>query len=501
MTQPVPQPPGPQGGQGTWRFLRRRASLIGLTTSLAIVGALALSLTADEQYSAEAQILVDEQSIDERVFPRRALPAGVQFQGGILGLASVDLITDQTSEALDLEPGSVSVERPETSNVITVEVVDSDPAVTAEFANALAANFIEFEQTGDRTALADAREQVVADLAALPEQRRLGDEGTVLRDQLSRITALRSLQTGNARVVEEAEVPVAPDLSAAATTARNVVLGGLLGLLAGIGLALLIDRSDPRLKDLDELKSAFRLPVLGSVPKSRLGSALTLTLDQLPAQEADAYRLLRSRLRFIDQGRVSSVLITSPSEADGKTTVGRYLAAASAEAGDRTLLVEADFHRPSLASRMEFDEAPGLAELLSSQAKIDEVIRGAKEPNLEVLVAGDVPPNPVALLESDRALAWFETLFESYEFVVIDTSPITLVADVFPLMRVVDGVVAVGRINGTRADLAHVLTDQLVELGATSLGVVATGVSGASNAAYYSEPSPPRRPLGRILNS
>lgn len=483
MTQPTSnrQPPGI--GFDLPGFVRRRGLMVVLGTLAAALAALIVSLGASESYSADAQVVLDGQSIDERVFPRNAIsPENTLYLDTSLAIASLDVLRDETASQLGVPtPDSTEIERQASSNLVNITVTDEDRELVANFANNLASNFIELLREQERQILADARSSVQADLVALPPERRAGDEGEALREQLTNITAIRSLQTGDARLIDLAAVPGGPDVSLTANTIRNVILGGILGLIASIALALLADRTDPRLKGVAELREAFALVLLGRIPKHRRGAAgLRQPTTELPAAEAEAYQLLRSRLQYFNVDRyVTSLLVTSASAGDGKTTVARYLAGAAARAGVRTLLIEADLRRPTLAGHLGLAGAPGLAEVLSGQASADEVVQSAEaaEPDLDVIIAGASPPNPLGLLESDRAGELIQDLSTSYDLVVIDAAPITVVADAFPLVRRVDGVIAVGRVGHTRADQVGLLREQLDELGANVLGMVAVGVT------------------------
>jgi capsular exopolysaccharide synthesis family protein len=188
------------------------------------------------------------------------------------------------------------------------------------------------------------------------------------------------------------------------------------------------------------------------------------------------------------------LLVASAAPGDGKTTIAHNLAEAAQETGTRTLLVEADLRRPTLARHYGLRAAPGLSELLIGAAEPHEAIQpvpiatrvnGATgEISLDVLVAGHPPPNPAELMESQTMSDTLGWVAEQYELVVVDTPPIAVVSDAMPLLRKVDGVVLVSQLGKNTRDAAAFLRERLVGVNAPLLGVVANGIRAKSKSAY-----------------
>jgi hypothetical protein len=220
-------------------------------------------------------------------------------------------------------------------------------------ANLFAAQYIALRQEADRAKIAQAQALVNRQLRALPSGGQSAQERT-LRDRLD---VLSSLQTGNAELAEAASVPSTPS---SPKVVRNTVLGAVLGLLMGVGLALLFERLDRRLRDPRDLEEIFERPILAAIPESRAIARSGLVHQVLPSTEGEAFRMLRANLRYfnIDSG-VESVLITSPAPGDGKSTVAWNLASAAAGSGGRVLLIEADLRHPALANSLGLQGAPG----------------------------------------------------------------------------------------------------------------------------------------------
>ena len=357
-------------------------------------------------------------------------------------------------------------------------------------ANTMATQYIAFRREADRNQIRDAQRTIEARLAGRASS---GDPTTLAdlnrgRDQLE---VLASLQTGNAELVQPARLrldPVSPNVK------RSAMLGLLGGVLLGFVAALLAERLDRRVRDVDEFEQALGLPVLATIPQSRMLSMAPRSLQQLDLPEAEAFRMLRARLMYFNVARARHrIVVTSPGQGDGKTTVAWYLAAAAAESGLNVLVLEADLRRPTLAELKGLRDQPGLAEYLTGGAPLDEVTRtivvrnppsGDDQASVDVIVAGLVPPNPIELLESQQMVDLLAVLSERYDLVVVDTPPAVIVSDALPLMRQADGIVAVTRIGVTQRRALHQLARQLRELHAPALGTVVNGTPASQSAGY-----------------
>ena len=187
---------------------------------------------------------------------------------------------------------------------------------------------------------------------------------------------------------------------------------------------------------------------------------------------AEAYRTLRTNLQFASLDRdLRTVLVTSAADGEGKTTVAANLGVALAEAGSRVLLLDADLRRPGLHRLFELPLAPGLSNALLDEES-EPPIRATAVPGLSVLSAGDPPPNPAEFVASRRLTGLLARLRSSFDYVLVDAAPLTLVADAAALAPSVDGVVMVVSAGKTKRDLARRAREQLAVVGARVLGVV-----------------------------
>jgi capsular exopolysaccharide synthesis family protein len=266
----------------------------------------------------------------------------------------------------------------------------------------------------------------------------------------------------------------------------------LLGLLLGVGLALVLERFDRRLRKPTDLAGAFGMPVLGTVPDSKaldLDSNATERGAALPFAEAEAFRLILSRLRYFNVDRdIRSLVVTSATPRSGKTTVALHLARTAAAGGAKVLLLDADLHDQAYAPALGLAPTPGLTEVLTNQSTLEDALQKVQTESqtngatprrdLDVLVSGGTPPNAAELIGSAEMARLIQSLTEEYDLIVIDTPPITVVADAFPLLKLAGGVVVVGDLGRTTSDEAADLGDQLRRLGAPILGVIGNRAAG-----------------------
>ena len=477
---------------GLVRAIRRRLPIVLLCAFLVPTAALAYSLTQQKQYSASAALLFRDPQLDQKLFgstvfqpstdPTREAATNVK-------LVSLETVSARTSRALGgkLSPSEVQskvVAASEgESDVASITATDPDPRFAAQLANTFAEQFVAFRRDADRSKIASARKLVQAQLDQLTPAQQASPQARTLRTQNEQLSILAALQTGNAELVQPANPPTSPS---SPQTTRNVLFGFVLGLLLGIGLAVLLERIDRRLRSVNELGSAFGRPVLGAVPESRV-IAKSDGLRRLDPAEAEAFRMLRANLRYFNVDReIKSVLITSGTPGEGKSTVAMYLALAAASSGAQVLLVEADLRRPTLNRRLGIATSHGISEVLAGardlRSAIDHIQLETADATVDVLTAGPIPPNPSDLVESDKMRQIIKAAESAYDLVIIDTPPTSVVSDAIPLVRLVSGVLVVTRLGKTTKDSAQHLRDQLENLDANVLGVV---VNSASRRAGY----------------
>jgi receptor protein-tyrosine kinase len=267
-----------------------------------------------------------------------------------------------------------------------------------------------------------------------------------------------------------------PDLPTTASSPRttlNVVLGALVGLLVGAGIALARAGLDRSVTKPEEAAKLVEAPVIGVVLRHP-GMEKTPVVDRTRmGRVAEDYRHLRANLQFLDVDEPPKVIMVSsalPSE--GKTTVVVNLALALAEAGRRVTVVEADLRRPRITRYLGLVGGVGLTNVLAGSADVTDVVQFFGSEGVAVIGAGPMPPNPSELLASASMAELLEKLRASNDFVLVDSPPLLPVADSTGLAAVVDGVLLSIRYGVTRRDQLEQSAAILQRVGAKTLGII-----------------------------
>jgi polysaccharide biosynthesis transport protein len=316
-----------------------------------------------------------------------------------------------------------------------------------------------------------------------------------------------ALQSSNIRVVDPAMIPSYPSRPA---KARNVALAFLVGLVGGIGLAILREYMDNTVKTPDDVETLARLPSLAVVPafedshgdgrrKKTLSEALgngharhvELVAQHLPkSQMSEAFRALRTALLLSQAGRPPQViLVTSALPREGKTTAAANLAVTLAQLGDRTLLIDADLRKPGVGRLLNMNggKYAGLSSYLAGVSSLDLVtVQHPAIPNLSAIPTGPLPPNPADLLSSHRLADAIAELRTKFKFIVIDTPPVMAATDAVILSVQADGVLLVVRSGETPKEAFTRTRDLLVSVKCRLLGVVLNAVNSSAPDYYYS---------------
>jgi len=472
--------------------LRRRVLIVAVVVVAAAGGAYFVSKGQEEKYKATAKLLLKGPPPGSAQQPVYAPPLPVTApdrealvtRGSVLEESRRRLGKRfgerRAAEAL----GELSALSGEDSDVVEISATSPDPKLAAQAVNIVAQVNIDVRK---RQTLRDIQEAQQAERKELAKFNPQDPSDTIalnrIQQNLSILRSAASTADGGAEVVQAATPPSSPS---SPKPKRNALIGAFGGLLLGLALALVGEQLDRRVRRSEDLGDAFGLPVLASVPKSRaFGGQNGKALEQLPAREAEAFQILRANLRYLSTDReLRSVVVTSTGPGDGKSTVSLNLAKADAIVGKKVLLVEADMRRPKLAGLLGIGETDGLSLYLSDKTKplaevthrvpVGQRQNGTGSLNtLDVIVSGPVPENPSGLIDSDRMRELIREGEASYDLVVIDTAPATMVADAIPLMSEATAVVIVGRVGRITSAEANGLRDQLERIGAPSFGLVA----------------------------
>jgi capsular exopolysaccharide synthesis family protein len=417
-----------------------------------------------------------------------------QFGGQNLGPQNIDALarliqTTATAKAAAkyLKPrpahpsallGEISASADPTTDFLTITATDPDPQRAADIANAFAKGISGNQADQAITQIDQTITRIQNQINKLPR----GDGGRIqLEQQLQQLRTLRGSQSldPNAAVIERASPSGSP---ANRNTRRAVELGLVIALLLGIGAVAIAENSDRRVRSPDDLEDMTGLALLSAIPSTAFDPA-----EDDDLRDEEAFQMLRGALMYfnVDQ-RLKSIVITSPGQEDGKTTVSVRLAQSAARAGRNVVLVDADLRRPQIAPRLGMPAPEGLGTVLAGESDVWSILTEipvraegdsqiTAQGSLRILPAGPPAPNPSELLSSERMERLLSELEGAADLVIVDSAAALAVSDALPLLRWTSGVVVVARLNRTTRAGIRRLQKIITAANGTILGVVATG--------------------------
>lgn len=426
--------------------VRRRWLAIVVCLLATISGSLALTRSTEKTYRSSTRLFVN-------------IPAATGVQEALQGV--------QLSTSLLQSYAKIATSRLAAERIITkLELDESAGAVASRLGAAVEGNTLLISISAEDPS---------------PQQARLlaATAGEVFIEVVDDLEAGRDGAV-EARTIDPASAPGGP---VRPRPVVNLVVGVLLGLAFGVGVALLLEALDRSVKAPAQLATATGVPVLGVVRKRKKADLLS-PIDQPGDATAEAYRALRTAIRFAGMDRQTrTIVITSPASRDGKSTTVANLAVVLARSGERVIAVDADLRRPRLARLLGVDGAVGLTSVLTRQATLDDALVTSAD-GVVVLPAGPLPSNPAEMVGS-QAMADLLSLLETRaDVVVIDAPPVLPVTDAVALSTQVDAVVLVVRAGRTTHESAGDAARRLQVVGATLLGTVLNGAARGDAAAY-----------------
>jgi succinoglycan biosynthesis transport protein ExoP len=457
----------PNLGLGHYLGVVRRRKWIMLVVFVATTGSAALlSLSQEPKYRAETKIVIGQgrglfsPTLANAFQPFSATMSDL-LESHVVARGVIDRLGLDMSEESLLAKTDVAI-RPE-SSTLTVSVVDED----AELARRIA----------------DTLGRVFSDL--VEDRFGASEQPQAQQDPLPPLTA---------SIWDPAHIdPIQVSPKPRRTAAIAAVLGVLLGLLLGF----LRDHFDRSLRTREEVEAIFGVPVIGQIPRratARRRREIIAPADA--AGSVEAYRKLRANLRYLAVGReVKTLLVTSSAPGDGKTTLAANLSVAIAESGAETLLIEADLRRPRLQGVFGGVGGPGLTSLLIDRTTVGQAVHdispvvsgngrdsGAR---LSFLPTGPLPPNPSELLASAKMRDLLNKFSQKFDYIVLDSPPILVVADALELARHVDGMLIVSRAGRTTVEEAREVRELVDRMDIPLLGIVLTDAPALASD-YYS---------------
>lgn len=251
----------------------------------------------------------------------------------------------------------------------------------------------------------------------------------------------------NINIVDRSRVPLYPS---SPKVARNLILGLLLGLFGGIGLAFLLEYLDDTIQNPEELIDRFHIPVLGLIPfdKDCVNKRRDMALKSYTDPRSPVAESIRTAITSIDLSAAGrppkTILITSILPGAGKSSLSTNTALSYLSGGDNCLIIDLDLRKPSLHRVFDTErKGEGLSNVLSGISTLKEVIQKTDYKGLDYIASGPLPPNPAELVASNRMRELLKTVSEHYNHVILDAPPFQGFAEILVLSNMVDGVILI----------------------------------------------------------
>ncbi|RFA08558.1 hypothetical protein B7R54_04450 [Subtercola boreus] len=437
-----------------WKALRKRWAVIVTLGILGGGGAYLYAQSLPDSFQSTSAVFVSStqgattsELVQGSTYTQNIVQSYVQLATTPKVLAPViaELGLDTTPNRL---AKSITASTALNTVIIDITVTDGDPNRAADIANAVS--------------------------------QSLTSVATALAPQLAGSTSSISME-----IVTPAQIaanPVAPNRRLIGIS--GLAIGIVVGVLYSLGRTLL----DTRIRTDRDIERISDVPVIGNVERTRrrspqpTGITMRLAPHSLMAED---YRRVRTNLEFADvDDAITSITVTSASPGEGKTTMAINIALAMAERSLRTLLIDADLRRPSVASYAQIEGAAGLTSVLVGSATLDDVIQ-QWAPNVDILASGVAPSNPNQLLGSTAMARLMETVKGEYDFVIVDTPPILPASDALTLTHMTDGAVVVALFNSTTRQKLSDTLGALDAVRARTIGVVINQTKPKARDGYY----------------
>jgi capsular exopolysaccharide synthesis family protein len=431
--------------------LVRRWRIVAAVTLLGVIGGIVVGFAMPASYTAEAQLFVSGgktasspsqlyQSGDfyqQRAQTYADLATSPRVTVPVLKRTGAPLTADELAE-------KISAQAPENTVLVDIDVKDASAGRAARLANAVA-----------------------------------GRLGAVI--QKIETPPGKQVSPVKATVARQASPPQSAD---APGTGLIVVLGLIIGVVLGIGVAVVRESMDTSVKSAEDLQGAAGLPALATVRRDPAAKSQPIIQGGAAGARPESFRQLRTNLQYADiDHRPRTILVTSAVAGEGKTSVAGSLAVTMARQGRSVCLIDGDLRQPKVAEYLGVVGEVGLTTVLVERAALREVLQPAAA-DLAVLTSGAVPPNPSELLGTERMSRVLDDLAANYDTVLIDTPPVLPVTDAAVLARAVDGVIMVVRSGKTtRTQLAEAAAE-LRNVGVRVLGGVLNMAPSARGKAY-----------------
>ncbi len=492
------------------------AWLIVMATVLAAVSAYLVSQQMTPIYQVSATLMINEAPGTGGVDYSSVL-ASQRLTQTYAEMLTTQPVLDEVIQQLSLPMEAkelkemVTVQPVRDTQLIDIQVEDIDPNRAAAIANAIVIVFSDQNTAMQEARYASTKESLKTQLDEI--QRQIDEVNTTLaalgdgtetqaeRDRLeSTLTQYRQTYASTLQSYEQvrlseaetisnivqAERAVPSDVPISPRILMNTALAGVVGAMLAVGVIFLIEALDDTIRGPDEVTRYLQLPVLGVIQQVDESEEL-ITISEPRSPVSEAFRSLRTSIQYTSVDfPLRKILVTSPMQGEGKTTIATNLGIVLAQGGKKVSLVDADLRRPTLHRKMRVSNRRGLTSLfMGEDIHLDGALRESSVSGLFLLTSGNLPPNPAELMGSERMRRVLSNIEERSDVVVVDSPPVTAVTDAVILSKHVDGILLVMQPGKTKLAAAQKIVEELRRVGANLIGVVLNNV-GANGSRYYS---------------
>ncbi|MEM7275325.1 MAG: polysaccharide biosynthesis tyrosine autokinase [Actinomycetota bacterium] len=523
------------------RILRRRWVwvLVPLVATLGL--ATAFTVFQRPTYCATAQVLIADSQAQNLLNGQSNVFVANRDLANEINIAYSDAVRGRVESSLGLEP-DVTISGASDSDVLWFEGCAATADEAVAHANLWASTYVSIKQERAAESVGSAvdgfqirleelrtrRQEVRAPLDALEDrlvdaddESRPGLQASIdrLRNDLatelqlidaqfqtiaSNITRLELdgelARTGTASIIQTAAPPPAP---ANADLGRNLILALIVGAILGAVTALLSENLDRSIKTADDVVG---VPVLGSIPRPgrelRDADLPLATMNHTGSPVSEGYQKVRTAVEFALLGRkITSLLVTSPEQAEGKTTTAANLAWTMSAVDHRVVLADVDFRRPRIHEVFRCQPEPGLSDNLLHDTPLNRLALRVDDhrSNMVIIPTGAQPPSPGDFVASPAFSGLLRDLEAEADLVILDSPPVLPVSDALSIARQVDAVIVAARVGKTSRQELTRAVESLRAVGADVLGVCLVGIKFDSQKYGYGY-SEGRRPTGKRLS-
>ena len=490
--------------------IARRKWLLISVFAVFVVVALIVSFRTTPRYKAVTELTYTQQAplstftgtsasyVSPTSVQQALLTAATILKTPEMAQRAADVLHLQSSKQLD---ATISGDQVVNTTLFDLTAVSTDPHKSLAAANAYAQAWVAYKRQAGLDLVEQTEQSVRGQLAHFTTKTQKKDPTYLsLESLLTNITLYRAVvSNGEYAVASAATLPTAPFTP---NHLRDGLLGVVLGFVVGLASVVLAEQLDVRVHSSEEIADALGLPVLGRLPQvaKDLGRDDGLiVLHEPDGAGAEAFRVLRGNLDFVGvDGEVRSILVTSCTQGEGKTSTACNLAVALAMAGKRVVVVDADMRRPRVHGYFGLPNRTGLSTVVAGKARLGEALQVVVLPDQEtdssggeaqvsadaeaqgkriyVVTSGPVPPNPGEIVTSKHLEAVLAELVKGSDMVLVDAPPFMVVGDAAPLAARTDGIMLVFKMGQVTKGMLKEARDFLAPLPSRKLGIVLANV-------------------------